>query len=142
MPNVGSIQDQILAFLDDQFIQPVIEQSIPEIETVRRNVTTGKIEPYIAIQFGDIQQGRATSMIGPRGDDYSLPIYVQCIAPTAKVARDLQNKLVDRMLGWYVPWSGQVRKRPGGGMFALNNSNNSTEALMFPASFSIPVQFE
>lgn len=139
--NISSIQEAILAHLDTEFVQPVIEQSVPDTNTVLRNAG-GAIEPYIAVQFGDLQQGSTYSFAGPRADDYLLPIYFQCIAPTPKIARQLQNKLMDEMLGEGFPWAGSVRKRPGGGMFAVTGSNAATEAYMFPSSFSLVVQFE
>lgn len=139
--NLESIQNGILAYLDDNLAQPVVEQGIPDAETVLRNAA-GNIDPYIAVQFGDIQQGRAHSMIGPRGDDYILPLYFQCVGPTPAIARGVQNRLLDLFLGAKFPWAGNVRKRPGGGMFSVTNSSASTEAYMMPSSFGIVVQFE
>lgn len=141
MPSISQTQEEILELLRDEFAQPIVEQGVPDISTVKRNLA-GDIDPYIAVQFGDLQQGRATSMVGPRGDDYILPIYVQCIAPEVGIARELQNKILDVMLGAGFPWSGNVRKRPGGGMFTMTNSNSATEAYTFPASFGLTVQFE
>ena len=141
MPSISQTQGEILELLRDEFDQEIVEQGVPDIKTVKRNLA-GDIDPYIAIQFGDLQQGRATSMAGPRGDDYVLPIYVQCIAPEVEIARGLQNKILDVMLGAGFPWSGSVRKRPGGGMFTMTNSNSATEAYTFPASFGLTVQFE
>lgn len=141
MPSISQTQEEILELLRGEFAQPIVEQGIPDISTVKRNLA-GEIDPYIAVQFGDLQQGRATSMVGPRGDDYVLPIYVQCIAPEVGIARELQNKILDVMLGAGFPWSGNVRKRPGGGMFTMTNSNSATEAYTFPASFGLTVQFE
>lgn len=141
MPSISQTQEEILELLRDEFAQPIVEQGVPDISTVKRN-GVGDIDPYIAVQFGDLQQGRATSMVGPRGDDYILPIYVQCIAPEVGIARELQNKILDVMLGAGFPWSGNVRKRPGGGMFTMTNSNSATEAYTFPASFGLTVQFE
>ncbi|QDK01307.1 tail terminator [Microbacterium phage WaterT] len=141
MPSISQTQEEILELLRDEFAQPIVEQGVPDISTVKRN-GVGDIDPYIAVQFGDLQQGRATSMVGPRGDDYILPIYVQCIAPEVGIARQLQNKILDVMLGAGFPWSGNVRKRPGGGMYTMTNSNSATEAYTFPASFGLTVQFE
>lgn len=138
---IGITQQEMLDLLDAQFIQPIVEQGIPDIDTVRRN-GVGEIEPYIAIQFGDLQQQGATSFVGPRGDDYVMPLYAQCIAPEAGVARGLQNKLVNVLLGEGFPWSGNVRKRPGGAMFPMTNSNSATEAYTAPSSFGLLVQFE
>lgn len=139
---IGITQEGMLDLLEAAFVQPIVEQGIPDINTVRRNSVTGEIEPYIAIQFGDLQQGRGMSFAGPRGDDYVMPIYAQCIAPEAKTARQLQNKLVDVLLGEGFPWSGNVRKRPGGGMYPMTNSNSATEAYTSPSSFGLLVQFE
>lgn len=138
MPTIETTQQEILTLLEGAFAQPVVEQGIPDIKTVRRN-TAGDIEPYIAIQFGDLQQGVNRSFVGPRGDDYILPIYFQCIAADVGIARGLQNKVLDVMLGEGFAWSGNVRKRPGGGMFTMTNSNSATEAYTFPASFGLVV---
>lgn len=138
---IAITQAEMLALLDAEFIQPIVEQGIPDINTVRRN-SAGDIEPYIAIQFGDLQQQGATSFVGPRGDDYVMPLYAQCIAPEAGIARGLQNKLVNVLLGEGFPWSGNVRKRPGGAMFPMTNSNSATEAYTAPSSFGLLVQFE
>lgn len=142
MPSISETQEEILDLMGSQFSQPVVEQGIPDIDTVRRNATTGKIEPYIAIQFGDLQNARGKSMIGPRGHDYTLPIYTQCIAAKVGDARALQNKVLNVLLGAGFPWSGSMEKRPGGGMFTMTNSNSATEAYTFPASFGLLVQFD
>lgn len=141
MSTIGATQEEILALLDTQFVQPIVEQGIPDIYTVRRN-KTGAIEPYIAIQFGDLQNATGKSFIGPRGHDYDMPIYVQCIAPDPKIARQLQNKLVNALLGISFDWSGNMAKRAGGGMFPMTNSNSATEAYVSASSFGLPVQFE
>lgn len=141
MSTIGATQEEILALLDTEFVQPIIEQGIPDINTVKRN-GVGKIEPYIAIQFGDLQNSTGKSFIGPRGHDYDMPIYVQCIAPEPKIARQLQNKLVNVLLGISFDWSGNMAKRPGGGMFPMTNSNSATEAYVSASSFGLPVQFE
>lgn len=141
MPSIAQTQEEILALLDAEFVQPVIEQGIPDTYTVRRN-GVGAIEPYIAIQFGDLQNARGKSMVGPRGHDYTLPIYIQCIAPKVSIARGLHNKVLDVLLGEGFPWSGNIEKRAGGGMFTMTNSNSATEAYTFPASFGLLVQFE
>jgi hypothetical protein len=141
MPNVNSIQSDTLAYLDAQFTQKIIEQSLSDISLAPRNAT-GAIEPYIAVTWGDLQNGNTEGFTGPRSRDYILPIYIQCIAPKPEIARSLHNKVLDKMLGWGTTWSGQVRKRPGGGMFAVTNSNQATEAYAFPASFGLVLQFE
>lgn len=141
MSNETQIQGDIIAHLESSFAQPLVEQAVPDSKTVLRN-STGDVDPYIAYSFGDTQQGRAYSMAGPRWDDYELPIYTQVIAPDAGIARRLGNKLRDVLLGEDFPWTGSIRKRPGGGMFPLVASTGATEAYIMPASFGVLIQFD
>lgn len=141
MSTIQETQESVLTLLRDELAQPVIEQGIPDIETVERN-TVGDIDPYFAVQFGDLQNSTGKSFMGPRGHDYDMPIYVQCIAPDPSTARKLQNKMVDVMLGVSFEWSGDMAKRPGGGMFPMTNSNSATEAYVTASSFGLPVQFD
>lgn len=143
MPNATSeeqIQEDILEYLAGALSQPVVEQAIPDSNTVVRNAAA-TIEPYVAIQFGDLQVGRTTSFAGPGGDDYILPIYTQAVAPTPRIARRISNRVRLALIGAPFDWAGQVRKRPGGGMFPLVTSNGATEAYQFPASFGVLIQF-
>lgn len=134
------IQEAILTALDSALAQEVVEQAIPDAQTVKRD-SSGNIKPYVAIQFGDLQQGVGRSFAGPRGDDYILPVYVQAVAPTAKIARQIINKVRNVMLGADYPWSGNVRKRSGGMLYPINASNSATEAFVSPASFGVVMQF-
>lgn len=141
MPSIEQTQEEILTLMDASFVQPVVEQGIVDIDTVKRNLV-GDVEPYIAIHFGMIQNGRGKSFVGPRGHDYILPIYVQGIAPDPTIARQMQNKIVDVLLGEGFPWSGQIEQRPGGAIFPMTNSNSATEAYVSASSFGLLVQFE
>lgn len=141
--SIEDVQEAILADLKAAFepVHNVVEQAIPNTWTVKRQEGTNKIVPYVALQFGDTNESGAKSMIGPEGDDYAIPIYIQTVAGTPSVARRLANKVIRVMLGNDYPWSGHVSKRPGGGMWPIVSSNGATEAYQFPASFSVPVQF-
>lgn len=137
---VDALQADILAYLDEQFVQPVIDQGYVDSVTIRRN-PQGKIEPYIAVDFGDEQQGRARSFIGAWGDDYVMPVYFRVVGTTPKISRDLKNKLTRVLLGQTFPWAGQVRKRAGGGVWPVMNAGGSAvEAYVTPASFGIVLQ--
>jgi hypothetical protein len=143
MPDISSeeeAQEAILAYLAATLPEDIHEQAIPNSQTVLRN-SVGEIDPYIAIQFGDLQQGSTTSFAGPIGDDYILPVYIQAIAPSARIARRIGNRIRRAMLGQSFPWTGSVRKRPGGGMFPIVTSNGATEAYQSPASFGILIQY-
>lgn len=140
MLSIEETQDAILATLTAEFVQPIVEQAVPNTQTVKRD-KAGKIQPYVAVQFGDLQEGNVHSAAGPEGDDYRIPIYIQAIAGSAKVARQLANKTIRTLLARDFPWSGSIRKRPGGGMWPIVQSDGATEAYMFPASFSLLVQY-
>lgn len=139
MFTIDKVQADILAYLKTQFVQPVIDQGYVDYLTVKRN-PQGKIEPYIAVDFGDEQSEGSRSMVGAWGDDYIMPLYIRVVAPKPETARELKNKLTRVFLGKTFAWSGQIRKRPGGGMWPVINSNNATEAYICPASFGVLVQ--
>lgn len=138
MLNLTDIQQDIASLLETL---PVVveEQAIPDIATVKRNAA-GAIVPYIAYQFGDLQQGYRFNMASVRGDDYIMPIYTQAVGPTPKIAREGANAIIGLLLGATFDWTGNIRKRPGGGMFPIVSTNGATEAYMFPASFGLLIQ--
>lgn len=142
MPSsIEDVQEQILALLTAQIAPRLVyEQGVPDGDNVRRN-SSGAIVPYVAVQFGDISEGASNSMIGPLGDDYTLQVRTQCVGADAKTARRLANKTVNILLGMSFPWTGNVRKRLGGGMWGITASNAATEAYVFPASFNVTVQY-
>lgn len=140
MLNLSRLQDEVLGYFKSKVPQPVYEQGIPDAETVVK--VGGKIVPYIALQFGDIQErasGRGFS--GVRYNEYDLPIYIQVVAADPKIARKIASESVlDALLGVQFDWAGQVRKRSGGSMWPITNSNGATEAYLAPSSWAITVQ--
>lgn len=141
MLNVSEIQDQILEHLQNDIPQRVEEQAIPDSQTVLRD-GKGGILNYVALQFGDLQRKYAgNGFAGVRNDDYELPIYVQAISPQPNIARKIANdQVLSSLLGLSMDWTGEVRKRPGGGMWPIIASNQATEAYMFPVSFAVTIQ--
>lgn len=138
--NLMGIYDDILEHLEEALPgQEVVLQAIPDFKQVKRNVI-GEIVPFYALQFGDLQQGRARSMYSVRGDDYILPIYIQCISPEPRTTLGLHAQLMDVFLGKRFPYTASTRKFSGGGMYPITNTDNATEAYMMPASFSVIVQ--
>lgn len=138
--NLVEIQDEIFEAMDSSIPQPVYEQAIPDAQTVKK--VDGKITPYISLQFGDLQfvaSGRGFT--GVRTDDYDLPIYIQVCASDATIGRKIASGTVlSAMLGLSFDWTGELRKRPGGGMWPIVNSNGATEAYLFPTSWAARVQ--
>lgn len=139
--NLVTLQDEILEHLENSIPQQVVEQAIPDAQTVVRD-SKGKIPYYVAIQFGDIQErfmGKTFS--GSRHDDYDLLVYTQVIGPDPKnVRRIASENVMNAMLGFEADWASFIRKRPGGGMWPLTQSNGATEAYMFPGSWAISFQ--
>lgn len=140
MFNLIEIQDKIIDQLADNSPFPVAEQAIPDAETVVK--VGGKIEPYIALQFGDLQdRAGGRGFTGVRHNDYELPIYIQVVSADMSKARKIRDGAVlDMMLGFSQAWAGEVRKRPGGGMWPITNSNGATEAYLYPSSWAVTVQ--
>ena len=139
--NLVDVQDQIYEALENAIPYPLVEQGVPDADTVRK--VNGKIEPYIALQFGDLQRGRlgGETFAGVRTFDYELPIYIQVCSANARMARQIAGGVVlDALLGLEFEWTGEVRKRPGGGMFSLTSSNGATECYMMPSSWAVTVQ--
>lgn len=132
-------QDGILAHLSSAIPFDVIEHAIPDSKSVLR-YPDGSVKPYVAVQFGDLDARGARSFAGPVGDDYQLPIYVQVVAGSPSSCRAGANRIIEAFLGEDFPWSGSVRKRPGGALFPIEGTNAGTEAFIFPLSFGLLVQ--
>lgn len=140
MSSLEYTQEEILDYLRGSFAQEVIEQSIEDAVLVPRN-KVGQINPYFAVQFGDVQARGARNMALVKGDDYQIPLYVQCLAPKPDIARKMYSRLVDRLLGYRPKYGGPIRKIPGGMMWPLAASDSSAEVYVRPASFGVPFQF-
>lgn len=138
--NLDEIQDAFLELLTDALPERVVEQAIPDADTVARTPSGGLMETYVAVQFGDLMEGATHSAAGPIGDDYILPVYTQVVAANATVARKVANRVISAVLSESFEWSGSIRKRLGGGLWPIVGSNGATEAYLAPASFSVPVQ--
>lgn len=137
--SLDDVQEDLLTHIRSSMAQPVHEVSIADTKTVVKNAA-GKIQPYIALQFGDLQDGHTQAVAGVQGNDYYMHIYLQAVAADAVTARKMANKLVREVLGFSTRWTGQVRKKPGGSMFPIASSNGATEAYQFPVSFAVTVQ--
>lgn len=140
MNSLEEVQKDVSDRLITAFVEPVIEQSWPDPEKLPRD-ERGNIKPYISYQFGDLQAGRLKNMATNVGDDYELPLYVLATGPTPEIVRRLANKVVETLLGYSTEWTGQIRKRPGGNMWPIASSDNTVQAMVYPASFGIPIQF-
>lgn len=133
--------EEVLTYLEDNLAQEVIEQAFIDADTVLRD-NQGRVKPFVAVSFGDLQQGRLKSMASVTGDDHTLPLRIQAVGPTPKVTRQLWSRTLELLLGKQFTWTGETRKRPGGALFPIANTDNSTEAFSFAASFGIPIQFQ
>lgn len=141
MSNEESVQEALLTRIKADNPTPVTEGGIPDSRTIKVD-TSGKIVPYISLQFGDIDDAGEMSFAGYRSADYNLPIYAQAVAASPREARRLMNRFKDKLLGLDFPWTGEVRKRAGGGVFNDTASNGATEAYVSAASFTVTIQYE
>lgn len=132
-------QQNILDLLESEMAQPVFEVAIPEPETVKRN-SKGQVTPYIAIQFGDLQDGFSETFGGARTGDFWLPIYLQAIASDASISRKIGNRLIRVLLGYSEQYGGEVKKRMGGSMFPIGNMDGTIAAYITPSSFGVKIQ--
>lgn len=133
------IQEEILARLKSKFVQPIYEVALPDSETLIRD-KNGKFVPYIAIQFGDLQQQGSRNMAHAWGHNYVMPIYCGSVAPDASTTRKLANKLNMVLLGYTNEYTGEMEKRAGGMMYPIPAQMGAFEAMVAPASFGLPVQ--
>lgn len=140
---VDDIQDSILDYFRGGVPEPVYEQAIPNAHTLLRH-QNGTVREYYSIQFGDLQrmENDGHSFMGPRHDNYELPIHIQAVSSSATVARKLGNRVNDLMLGSRHPYSGLIRKRFGGSAFPVVGSNYATEAYVTPAGFGLSIQVD
>lgn len=133
-----TIQEDILAFLQESTPWKVEETGIPDIDRVPKQ--DGKIIPYVIVQFGDIAPNGRRAMSGAFDDDYRLPLYITVIGPEAGVTRKVYNRLILSFLGKTFDWAGQIRKTGGGGSYSATSSTGGTEAYAFPATFTLGIQ--
>ena len=57
------------------------------------------------------------------------------------MTRQLWSRVLELLLGKQFSWTAEARKRPGGALFPITNTDNATEAFSFAASFGLPIQF-
>lgn len=111
--------------------------SVPEPEDIPVSVD-GWFSPYVVYQLGDTRQEGATSFIGPKGDQYTMPVYVQIVAPNDSVGGLIRNKLVTAFIGHNFEWSGPARKNQAGAIYTMKRADGTTRASIMPCSFTIP----
>lgn len=139
MNSLDFVQDELLKHLRSSIPQRVDEGAIPDGEYFTRN-EYGDGEPYVVVQFGDIQFQGTRNMATAQAHDYSLPVYCGIVAPQATAVRRIMNLVNVSMLGFSCDYSGQVEKRAGGMMFILPAQHGFAELFVAPASFGIAVQ--
>lgn len=132
-------QEDIRQYLAAQFAQPNYEGGVPSAQELPR--VDGLVVPHIIYNFGDLAPTAERSLVGPRSDGYLQPLNIYSAAADIATARKLNNKVLDRFLGFQPTYSGPMRKRPGGGAFAIRTDNGAEEAFLVAASFVFSVEF-
>lgn len=138
--NLEDVQNDILEALENGIAQQVVEQGIPDADTVIRN-SDGSIPYYVAIQFGTLRSRyTGKTFAGVRHDDYDQVVQIQVVGPEPKEIRGIAADITDVMLGATFDWTSEMRPEVSGGMFPMNQSNAATEAYVFPLSFAVTFQ--
>lgn len=131
-------QEDIRQVFATQFAQPAHEGGVPIAEELPR--IDGLVVPHLIYNFADLAPTVDRAVIGPRADGYMQPINIYSVAPDISTARLLNNKVLDQFLGFLPSYSGPMRKRPGGGAFAVRSTNGAEEAFIVAASFVFSVE--
>lgn len=136
--SLTAIQADIANKLNDDFVQPIHNTGIPTAQNLIR--VNGKVDPYLVYVFSDLGRGFSTNFAGSRGDDYIQPVNIMAVVPTAALADQFRNRIVDKMLGYRPQYAGQLNKRPGGGTFTVQNEAGGVEAYVAMVAFTCTVQ--
>lgn len=132
-------QQNLIDLLKANFVQKSYEVAIPEPETLIRD-EGGNVQPYIAYQFGDLQDGYSETFGGAATNDFWMNFNVQVVSSDPVISRKLGNKLVKVFLGYSEQYGGQVRKRLGGSMNPIGNMDGTIAAYIMPISFGVKIQ--
>lgn len=144
------IRDDIMDYTRANFAQPVHRGGVPTLETLR--LTSGRLRPYLVVNFSDIIRQGSKSFGGTRGDDYIQPVNFFCVAPhkltdaDQDIAEELQIRVIQGsgafpgITGHNVPYGGEMVKRGGGGMYVMSDASSKPVADIAFASFSVTVQ--
>lgn len=139
--SISQIKQDIVDAVESIFpAQKVVVGAMPDTETLIRNKQS-KVDPYVVLQFGDLQPWGNTSMAGPHGDDYRLPVRAYIVAPTVGIGDAMRDILNLEFIGSDFDWAGQIRKRGiGADSYPIVGSTGATEAYSFPTGFALVVQ--
>lgn len=132
-------QQNLIDLLKNNFAQKSYEIAVPEPETLKRNAK-GEVDPYIAYQFGNLQDGYSETFAGVVSGDFWLHFNMQVVASDAALARKISNKMMRVFLGYSETYGGEVKPRLGGVMQSYGNMDGTIAAYVFPVSFGVKIQ--
>lgn len=133
-----SIQDEIFAYADSIMPQRLVEKSWRDAESVK--LVNGMVPYYLSVEFGDLQPGKQSSMVGVMGDNHTIPISFFAMGPDMKGVRRIANTLTMGMLSFKTRYSGELKKRAGGQLMPLVASNGALEGYSQLIMFDISIQ--
>ena len=140
MNELDVVQDEILGVLTAAFSkQKVVEGALPDETTPLRD-DRGRFTPYVALQFGDLQQNGSRNMATSAMHNYVMPFMLVMVAPDAVTARKMMNRANVALLGFSSRLGGEIFKRPSGMTYIIPAQQGAIEAFASPASFAIPVE--
>lgn len=137
---IDALQEDVLAVLREAFPnQKVVEAAMPDEDTLPRD-ERGRFDPYVAIQFGDLQQQGGKNMATSAMHNYVMPFVLVTVSPEASVSRRMMNRANVKLLGFSSDYGGQIFKRPSGMTYTIPAQQGAIEAFVSPVSFAIPVE--
>lgn len=139
--NVTEVISAVHNHLVSSIAQPVYRQGVPDADTVLRD-PSGAVRYYVAVQYGTPwSRAAGKTFSGVRHDDYSLPIHVQVIGADAEIVeRIAMDGVFNALLGFSAKWTSQMSQSTGGAIYPMTQSNQATEAYVFPMTFSLVFQ--
>lgn len=139
--NPYPVQQRLVQYMDDTFVQPVFEGGVPNPETIVRD-GNGNISPYIVARFSDLSRDyRQNSLASARLDNYYSFLDCVIVAPSDRIARSIGGYVIDKMIGAQVEETGELAKVGGGGDFVVLDGRDKPPAFIYVVGFRFTYNF-
>lgn len=99
--DIVAFQDAIVAKIKATLPNTTLyEDTIPDDENLERDENL-KLKPYMYLRFGPIKASRnGKSFMGPRQDEYFGTADIVAVAPSGRIARMMNQAMVDALIGF------------------------------------------
>jgi hypothetical protein len=136
--NLVYLQDEILAHIESEFpAYDIIDDIILDDEYLLK--IKNNVKPFVVVQWGGLSRsGTEASFAGVRHDEYRSNFSLAAVAPTPKIARNVSNMFMDKLIGWKIDGSALT---PSSGIrtFAVKDANSKPH--LYIASGTLSFRF-